>query len=182
MSDFPNIASLPVTVWTGSKFSMGAGTRAPLAGTGQYATAAWTTANLAMYVPFWLPFRYPIRNLFVFNFATVNGTHDLGIYDRNFALITSTGSVTQAGTSTIQFHAKDIILDPGQYYFALSSSSTTATYATMQSGTTTRHRYLGILQQTSAHPLPASATPASISAGNVKITAMGFTHLSSPVF
>jgi hypothetical protein len=131
-----------------------------------------------MYVPFFIPFRYPVRNLFVYNFATVNGNHDVGIYNDEFKLLTSTGAVAQAGTSTIQFHAKDIILEPGQYYFALSSSSTTATYATMQSGTITRHRYLGIMQQLTAHPLPASATPTALSAGNVKVTAMGFTFMT----
>lgn len=180
MSDFPNTASLPVTVWTGSKYSIGLGSRAALAGTGQFTSLAWGTANLAVHVPFYLPFRYPVRNLFVFNFATANGNTDIGIYNKDLVLIASSGATAQSGTSTMQFFAKDIILEPGQYYMALSSSSTTATFACMQSGTATRHRYLGITQQGTAHPLPASATPASIA--SARVPAMGITYLTSPVF
>lgn len=176
MTDFTGSSALPVTVWTGGKYSLGIGTRGPAAGSAGFASVAWGTVNLAILTPIWIPFRYPIRNLFWYNFATVAGNVDCGIYSSELARLVSSGSVAQAGASTIQFSAVDLVLEPGQYYVALASSSATATFAASALGTATRERYFGLLQQTTALPLPASITPALVA--NARVPAVGFTHLT----
>lgn len=180
MTDFNQPIALPRTIWTGSLDGLGVGTRAPLAGSAQFASVAWGTANLAILVPIFVRFRYPVRNLFVYNFATVAGNVDVGIYTDDLARLFSTGSTAQAGASAMQFFAADLILTPGMYYLAMASSSTTATYAAAAVGTATRERYLGLLQQATALPLPASITPAAVA--NARIPLIGITPMTSPNF
>lgn len=157
-------SGLPVTVWTGGLTGSLVGTRSTAGGTtGGFVSTAWATANVAYYLPMWLPFRYPVRNLFVYNFATVNGNVDVGIYNSDLAKLTPAVTTAQAGASGLQFFAVDVVLDPGQYYFAMSSSSTTATFGSAGLGSATRQRYFGVLQQATAHPLPVTATPAAVS-------------------
>jgi hypothetical protein len=173
--DFSQGGAVPVTVHTGS-------TRATSAGSNPFASNAWGTANLAIYCPIILPFRYPVRNLFVYNFATVNGNVDVGIYSEDFVRLTPSVATTQTGASALQFFAVDILLRPGQYYLAMSSSSTTGTYAIAPIGSATRQRYFGLLQQGTAYPLPAAATPA-VKSTNAFIPGIGMTYLSgTPAF
>jgi hypothetical protein len=174
--DFPNVGSLPVTVWTGGRYGPFVAQREVLVGASQYVSAAWGTANLACYQPIWLPMRYPVKNMFVYNFATVAGNVDIGIYNKEGARLASAGTTAMAGASTMQFFAADLILDPGQYYLAFVSSSTTATFACCNPGTATRARYLGLLGQATALPLPANATFAANTIN--RYPAVGITYLS----
>lgn len=181
MTDFPNPSVLPLTIHTASPWGPVPGARENGANSAGFASGAWTTANLAIAIPIFLPFRYPIRNFFVYNFATVNGSFDVGIYNRDNVLLVSTGSTVQAGASGLQFIAKEYMLDAGAYRLALSSSSTTATFAQGGWGTATRMRYLGIVQMASAFPLPATFVPAAMA--QARYNAIGFTHVSgTPTF
>jgi hypothetical protein len=182
VSDFPAQQVLPVTVWTSGRYGVGGSiVREVMAGSAQLTSTAWGTANLAIYSPIWLPFRYPARNFFVYNGATLGGNLDVGIYNQDGTLIWSAGSTAQAGTSALQFFAKDILLEPGCYFLALSSNSTTATYFCNGSGSATKNRELGVLQQTSAFALPATATFAA--AAQARIPLIGFTWQSgTPTF
>lgn len=176
MSDWPAQKSLPLTIHTASNYGVGGATGRPVTTGLQMASTAWGTANLAIYVPIWIPFRYPVRNLFVYNFATLGGNHDVGIYNKDGVKYLSSGSVAQAGASALQFMAVNIILEPGQYFLAMSSNSTTATYAAAVNGTAPHLRYLGLLQQATAFPLPANATFALIS--TLRVPLIGLTRLS----
>lgn len=181
MSDFPDQAALPLTVWTGDpRHGLAVGNRAMAAGGAQFVSNAWGTANLAIFTPIFLPYRYPVRNLFVYNFATVAGNVDIGLYTDDLTKIVSSGSVAMAGASTMQFFAVNVVLDPGCYYIGFTSSSTTATFGAAAIGTATRERYMGLLQQATALPLPATITPAAVA--QARIPQVGFTWLSSPVF
>lgn len=182
MADFPAAGSrsLPLTVWTGSRFGIGVGARELAGGSTAFASTAWGTANLAILTPIWLPFRYPVRNLFVMNGATLGGNVDVGIYNQDLTLITSSGSVAQAGISAIQAFAKDLILRPGGYYLGLSSNSTTATYFAAGIGSATRERYMGLLQMGTAFPLPATFTAAAVA--QARVPAVGFTFQTSVTF
>lgn len=182
MGEFPDNPALPLTIWTGdARHGIGAGSRAIMAGSGGFSSVGWTTANQAIYAPIVVPYPYPVRNMFVYNYATVAGNCDVGIYNDDLTLIVSAGSTVQAGASALQFFAVDLTLNPGCYYLGLSSNSTTATFAAMVSGTATRHRYLGILQQATAFPLPATITPVAIAVA--RIPAIGLTWVSgTPTF
>lgn len=168
-----NTNALPQTIWTGGRFSLCVGSRATAAGSGQFVSTAWGTANLAIAIPVFLPFRYPVRNLFVYNFATVAGNVDAGIYNKDLVLIASAGTTLMAGATGLQFFPKDITLEPGTYYLAMSSSSTTATFAcNVGLGTATRERYLGMLQMATALPLPATLTAAAVANARVPLIGM----------
>ena len=94
---------------------------------------------------------------FVHNGATINGSWDVGIYDQEWKLMVSTGSVTQAGTNAVQEQdITDITIGPGLYYAAFAFSSATAAYfsstvAGPLAGT-------GCNFMLSAFPLPATFT------------------------
>lgn len=179
--DFAGSLPVPVTIWTGGLYGLGVGTRGVNAGSGSVVSNAWGTANLALYCPIYIPFRYPVRNLFVYNFATLGGNVDVRIYNKDYVALTASVATAQAGASALQFFAADITLDPGQYYLGMSSSSTTATYGAVGSATATRWRYQGITQEATAHPLPNTATPALLA--TARLPAIGMTFLSgTPAF
>jgi len=183
VGDFTQGASLPVTVWTGSLCGTSNSSAARVtAGGDTFVSTAWGTANKAYYIPVNLPWRYPVQNFFVYNNATVAGSVDVGIYNaQDMTQLWHSGATAMSGASALQFFAKDIILDPGPYYLAMSSTSTTATYACYTTLTATRQRYLGGLKQTSANPLPATMTPAAIDTARVPL--IGFTYLpGTPYF
>lgn len=179
--DFPAGAALPLTIWTcDARHGVGAGNRAIAAGSAQLASTAWGTANLAQYVPVVVPYVYPVKSLFWFNFATVAGNVDCGLYTDDLTRIVSSGSVAQAGASGIQAVSVDAVLDPDVYYLALVSSSTTATFAASAAATASRLRYMGLLQQATALPLPATATPAANA--QTRVPLIGMSRVASPTF
>src|SRR4051812_6304138 len=112
MSDWPADVAPPLTIWTGSKYSMGTGSRDLTGSTPTWASISWTTANLAQYIPVVLPFRYPVRRFFIYNFANLNGNVEFGIYSEDFAKVASSGNITQANLSNLQFATVDVLLDP----------------------------------------------------------------------
>lgn len=182
MTDFPSPPTLPLTIWTAdARHGLGVGNRAIAAGSAAFASVAWGTANLMQLVPVRVPYRYPVQSLYTYNFATVAGNLEIGVYSTDMTKIVSTGSVAQAGASTIQSVNVDAVLEPDMYYLALASSSTTATFAGSAMGTATRLRYMGLLQQALAGlPMPAAATPATNTATRMPL--IGMSRVSSPGF
>jgi hypothetical protein len=182
VTDFPQQQGLPVTVTTYGRYGVGAGYyRFGAGGSAQCASfAVGATGNVATYCPLWLPFRYPAQNFFYANGTTANGTIDIGLYSQDGARIWSSGPTTQTGTSTLQFFAKDIVIDPGCYYLAVGWSSSTATGWGQALPTATRLRYLGLLQQTglTSGTLPSPATFAAYAQAVHAIPLIGFTWQS----
>lgn len=79
--------------------------------------------------PFRLSEPYQLTWIWWINGATINGNVDAGIYDEGLAtVLTSTGSTAQSGATALQTVASTARLAPGRYYFAISSSSATATF------------------------------------------------------
>jgi hypothetical protein len=143
-----------VTAW--SRLSIG-GELAALA-VAAPASVAWGTANLARFVPFVLPRPVTVLKMFWYNGATVSGNVDVGIYNESLTRLVSMGSTAQVTINVIQeANVTDIELPAGRYYMALASSSATATFfcgvPSIQLG-----KSLGLAQQASALPLPATAT------------------------
>lgn len=152
------------------------GMRGVVASAGNFVSVAWSTANLAFYAPMQIPFNYPVKNMFWYNGATIAGNVDCGVFTHDLTKICSVGSTAQSGATALQFAAptSEVILTPGNYYFALVSSSTTATFFTNNLGTATRHRYVGEFQQASALPLPAAATIAATATARIPL--IGITY------
>lgn len=120
-------------------------------------STAWGSANRAVFYPFMLPGPGTALKMFVMNGATINGNVDVGIYDAAGNRLVSAGSTAQSGANALQvFDITDTELAAGvNYYMALASSSSTATFfADAQS----RGRALPVLFVASGFALPSTAT------------------------
>jgi hypothetical protein len=150
------------------------------------ASAAFTAANKARYYPVLVPVICAVRRLWWANGATVSASYNLdcGIYaDAGYApgtLLVSTGSTAQGTASQVQFvDVTDTALSPGLYWIAIACSSTSATLFRSQaiSGAASVNAALSF-GQTTALPLPATATPAE--ATDAEVYLCGFATTSSP--
>lgn len=137
-------------------------------------STAWFSANLALYVPFWIWTPTTVKIGWTRNGATATGNIDIGIYTRDGVRIVSMGSTAQSGTSTLQtFNITDTLLMPGPYFMALATNSGSTTLGMSNAFTAPQQKLLGIYEQASAFPLPATATfatPATVT----RIPAFGF--------
>lgn len=125
------------------------------------------SANLALYVPIELLQPSTFLSAMWCNGATLAGNVELGVYTDDWSLITSTGAVAQAGASTAQRASMtSFTLRPGRYYIAFVSSSATATFIG-HSVQQSRWSMLGVSQEVSAMPLPATATPSIVTSAFV---------------
>ena len=124
---------------------------------------AWPTANKAYFIPYSVGGIVTVRKMFVLNGPTLSGNIDVGIYDRNGVRLVSIGSTAQAGVSIIQeFDITDTLLVPGLYYLACAMDNTTGQVEIVGPGLA-QGMSMGIAEEASAFPLPATATFAPIS-------------------
>lgn len=129
------------------------------------ASATWPAANRAIYMPVYLTADGTCTQLWTMNGATALGNLDIGIFDSAGTKLFSSGAVAQSGTNTIQpVDITDQWLPAGAYYIGLSHSTNTGTYFRYATGTVIL-RTLGLVQQATSHPLPASITPAAVASG-----------------
>lgn len=133
-------------------------------GTGAEASAAWSSANRAMYYPIYLVDPCIVTKLWVLNGATASGNIDMGVYLSAAGLPTtrlvSIGSTAQTGTNVLQeFDIADTELQGQTLYFiglALDNGTGTVFAIASVAGPI---RAAGVVQQAAAFPLPSSATP-----------------------
>lgn len=159
MSDIGTLIDYPQTVITPASLnSLGAGVR-PF-GITWIAAAAWPSSNLAFFVPFTVGAPIIAQKMFWENGATVGtNTVDVGIYDSQGNRLVSLGATTTSGVSSIQTAAiTPTTLETGLYYMAMVMNGTTDTVWRTAPSFTTLGRILGVLSQTTASPLPATAT------------------------
>lgn len=131
-------------------------------------SVAWPTANQAFYIPFTVSQTTTIPEVF-FVAGTGPGTtnFDIGIYRDDFTLIRALGATASVNTTDAILPAgggalsAPAVLDRGRYYMAMSSAATTLTCRAGVWGNQWM-RAIGMQTQASAHPLPATATPASM--------------------
>jgi hypothetical protein len=160
MTDFPQAGSgvLPLHLHTLTEWGVATELRA--LGLGVSASMTWV-ANQATYMPMSLPWAYPVRRVFWVNGSVVTTTNvDFGIYTPSGKRIYSTGSTTMAGASSTQYvtPATTFVLPAGRYYFAWTCDGTT-NRAWGNAPPVPRGAMVGCLSQSTALPLPASATP-----------------------
>jgi hypothetical protein len=129
-----------------------------------FASAAYPTANLAIFVPFTI-YNYSVATqLFSYNGATASGNIDMGIYSADGTRLVSKGSTAQAGTSGLQaFDITDTGLAAGTYFLAVALDNTTGTLFSTTTGLLGFGIMMGLKQTASAFALPATVTFATIS-------------------
>ena len=126
------------------------------------ASGGWLTNNLAHYFPVWIPHTWVATKLWWQNGATATGNVDCGIYDEAGNRLISTGSTAQSGTNAVQsVDITDTTIPAGTVYLAIAHSSTSGTFWGCASGVDPAGYVSGGYVQTSALPLPATATFAS---------------------
>lgn len=151
---------MPLLIFPGMRQSLGTVLNGMGLGLG---AIGWSSANKAIYIPFQVSEIFIVDNMYTINGGTVSGNIDVGIYEHGGTRLVSSGSTAQAGASSIQeFNVTNTTLNPGLYYFAVAVSNTTATLE-MWTPTAAISRSLGVMEETSAFPLPSTATFASIS-------------------
>lgn len=148
---------MPNTIHSLSYFAMPIVVRLLIGG--QPSSGAWPTANKAIFVPFVINTNCTVKKMFVVNGATASGNLDIGIYNEDGTKLVSSGSTAQSGTNGLQvIDVTDTPLSPGAYYMALAMNGITGTMFKYTAGTGAQMSQLGVYQQTTAFPLPATAT------------------------
>jgi hypothetical protein len=131
-------------------------------------STAWTTANDAILIPFRVSSPVTFAETF-FITGTTPGTanFDLGIYGEDFTRIASLGATACVNTTDAVMPAgggafsTPVTLTRGRYYMAMSAAATSITVRA-ETYSNSVCRAIGMQKMASAHPLPATITPASV--------------------
>lgn len=158
MSDFPSVVDYDIPVVSNAGLS----SLGPelLAFVPTVASTVWPTTNLALYYPFSVAVETTIVKMFWINGGTV-GTNsvDVGIYGQDGNRLVSGGGVLTTGASVEQIvDITDTILVPGIYYLAMAMNGTTDNIKMLNSIGAATTSGLGVYEQTTAYPLPSTAT------------------------
>lgn len=143
----------------------------PSAVAANFASVAWETAELAVYMPIYVPVVCSAKRMWWANGATTTGgaTVEAGVYrDGGFKPGTKLGSksAVQGTASQVQFVTLDaaVTLTPGLWWVALMMSS--ATNTTVVSTLLSVSVDISLrFSQITCNPLPATATPAESAGG-----------------
>ena len=126
---------------------------------GASSSLSWPLANLAIYVPIHIVEAFTIVEVAWENGTGTGGNVDLGIYDETGARLASLGSTDDGAASTLitsTTWTDYTITSPGLYYLAMSHSTTANIFG--WAPVAGLCQALGIMEQQSALPLPATAT------------------------
>lgn len=135
-----------------------------------YQAAAWPSANRAYYIPFQLPVDAYAYALWARGNNTT-GNYDLGLYDENFARITSKGSTALA--AALLEHLFELRLYAGRTYYMAMSESSTGSVFRATCGSVARAAQMGLASQDSAHALPSTMTPVDAASDYIPLLALG---------
>lgn len=176
MTDFPAPGGLPLFVSSMSRWGVAleigtsVGRSAPVA-------VDWV-ANTACYIPVVLPWPYPVQRVWWCNGTTTTTTNvDFGIYTSSGQQLYHTGSTAMGSANLSQYvtPATPFVLPAGTYYFAWTCDNTTARSFARNTATPATAAMTGCLSQTSALPLPATATFATYSAPGIPLCGITLT-------
>jgi hypothetical protein len=132
-------------------------------------SAAWPVANTAILVPFTVTTPVTFAEIF-FQAGTSPGTanFDLGVYRDDFTRIASLGATASVNTTDAILpvgggaFAAPVTLGRGRYYIAMSAAAISITVRSNTPGNSLT-RAFGCISMATAHPLPATVTPAQAS-------------------
>lgn len=151
---------------------------------GAAASAAWPSAGLALYIPFYVMAPGLARGIFWQNGTAVAGNVECAIYDEDGNKYASSGLIAASGTSAPQYtaFASPVQLSTGRYYIALVASSASQQFLSWgtSAAATNVNRMLGIVEQAGlGSGLPASWTPVTSARSYLPICGISFTPLAS---
>jgi hypothetical protein len=159
--DFPVNVLPPLFISTAGRYCPSR-TRYALSSSGAFQndTGSPSSANMAQFIPLFIPFQYNMRRAFYMVGSSAGTANcDIGVYSREGARLFSTGSFALSGSTAddIKYITLNGLLQPGSYFLGISFSSTLASYFSSAAGAAT-NRISGIYQMASAFPLPDQAT------------------------
>lgn len=141
-------------------------------------STAWPAINRALYLPLYIDRPGMVTKFWTLNGAAAAGNVDIGLYDRNYNRLSSTGAIAQAGTNVIQeYDVTDFAIVRGVYFLGLAASLTTTTFFMQTQAVGAVFNGMGITQQASALPLPNPAVPAQQVTTFVPIAGIAFRTL-----
>lgn len=116
----------------------------------------WSTSNLALYVPIVIRIPTPLTGFYWLMNTTANV--DVGLYSSAGTRLVSAGSTAGSGVDTYQeFDVADMIVGPGRYYIGTACDNGAGQVGGV-SLAAIYLRMMGVKQEASAFPLPATAT------------------------
>lgn len=177
MSVFPTLNPIPSVLGNLSTMSTASLGSIILKAAGT-ASAVYPTANQAIFIPFRISTPIVVTQMFAL-VAVASGNIDIGIYDEAGTKIVSMGSTAMAGTGVIAYNITDTEIGPGLYYMAVAIDNTTAQLTRITFTATAVTKVLGLAEQATAFPLPATATFATSASNYVPI--IGLTVRSSVI-
>ena len=120
--------------------------------------AAWPANDRAIFYPFFTSDSLVTGNAF-YTASVVDGNVQVGIYDSDRQLLTSSGLVAQ-GSGEQEITLPSVTLEPGKYWMAIHAGSATATYQSFALAQAMYGRAYDVRYQTlasSSTALPGSA-------------------------
>src|SRR4029077_13538773 len=127
-------------------------------------SGAWPSANLAIGVPFYIPWPFPLQRLIAMSGSAARNNCDVGIYTTSdMCKIVSSGAIAMSGNSLPQFASKQEMIPKGWYMAFQSVDNTTANRMSVSvTPTLDVMRGIGCVQMASAYPLPDRIVPATL--------------------
>jgi len=135
--------------------------------------ATWPGANLALFIPFYLPERTTFLLAWWRNGDTIGNNVDVAVYDEDYNRLYSIGSTAQVGTVTNQTVVINWTLGPGRFYLAMSQDDTTGKiYRCTTTAAITTMRCTGLCEQAAAFPLPNPMAPTALTTNYLPIVGL----------
>lgn len=159
MSDWPPVRPLEAyaggVISTATVLGSGYNVTAP-------ASAAWPSANLAIFVPFRLASSVIVYKMATGAGSTAAGNFDVGIYDSAGNRLVSSGTTAKGNSAEHILNVTDTVIGPGLYYLAMAADGTNNYIMITPSGTSPvplqKTRLYGVVAAASSFVLPTTVT------------------------
>lgn len=106
--------------------------------------------------------------------SAANGDIDVGIYNPAGTRMFSTGALAVGAINTVQSASMDFKFNQGLYYVGVSFSLATGGVYGTTVVNADHVKQLGMFEEDSAHPLPATATFAARAGGTLRVHCIAF--------
>jgi hypothetical protein len=133
-------------------------------------TAAFPAANDAICVPFRVPYPVTVEKVAMGTGTGTGNNFDIGVYNEAGTLLVSTGATARpAATTGLVVDVTDTVLNPGLYYMALASDSTSTFAVNTVLANVATVKMAGMRKQATAYPLPNPITFATCTAAYIPL-------------
>ncbi len=124
------------------------------------ASGTWVVSDRALYIPFSLPWDYPVRRLMWANGTVLTGNGCASILDEAGRLLVTTGAIARTPASSPQWTSVTTtwLMADTPYWLGVAAGTTTNALQLSTAVTAIMARMMGIKEQTASNPIPATAT------------------------